>query len=170
MLEAVPSAPASGSTTLSLDLLDAETRSILRFAERNSEHRHRQRGAGRISSTSVVPEPSASRRKTPPSHLLRGKDYCPSHVAGGSIVHPVDEAARVHLVTDEANVQIRMAMPTTAGRNKIRASLEGSARVLSSMIVRPRTPPGVGKREVRPVTLLCSRNAAHGNGGGVWAG
>lgn len=63
MLEAVASARASGSTTLSLDLLDAETRSILRFAERNSEHRHRQPWAGRISSTSVVPEPSASRRK-----------------------------------------------------------------------------------------------------------
>lgn len=38
----VSSARASGSTTLRFDLLDAETRSIRRFAEWNSEHRHRQ--------------------------------------------------------------------------------------------------------------------------------
>ena len=35
-------------------------------------------------------------------------------------------------------------------------------------IVCPRTPPGVGKRQGRPVSLLCSRNAAHGDEDRMW--
>ena len=41
-------------------------------------------------------------------------------------------------------------------------------RVLSSMIIRPRTPPGVGKGQGRPVSLLCSRNAVHHEGNRMW--
>jgi len=37
-----------------------------------------------------------------------------------------------------------------------------SAGPVADQPVRPRTPPGVGKEAVRPVSVLCSRKAAHG--------
>jgi len=52
-----PCSSASARPHYVAHLLDAETRSVPSFAERNFEHRHRQPKAGRIRSTSGVPAP-----------------------------------------------------------------------------------------------------------------
>ena len=80
--------------------------------KRNSEHRHRQPGAGRISSTSVVPEPAASRRETPPpvsSKSTRRSLRSPNgHRRDTASIHGESQAGTIK-----------------HGRRGVRASLEG---------------------------------------------
>ena len=65
-----------GSTTLSRSSARHRNSFHPRFAERNIEHRHRQPTAGRICSTSVVPEPprkSLVRQPSPRHHSGKGE-------------------------------------------------------------------------------------------------